>query len=395
MFPYRGFMLDSGRHMQALDDIKRLIDAAANLDFNIFHWHLTEDQGWRFESSSYPLLNTKASVRPYSDFGKAFDDKPYGGIYTKDEMRDIVAYCKERGITVVPEFDMPGHVSALLSVFPELSCRGEAVAVKTHQGIFSDVLCLATEQVYEVIFTLLDEFLDIFPSEYIHIGGDEAPSARWEKCPACRHKMQVLGITDYAEYQNVFMNRIIDRLESKGRHAIVWNDAAKGKNLDKRAILQYWKENDKPSIDFINSGGKAILAPFSYYYFDYPYEITSLRRAYSFNPHLKGLTDEGYQNILGLEAPLWTEYIDDSEAAQRLLFPRLLAVAATAHGENSLPYSKFVTSVKERRGEFADIAFEDERHWGYSHARTPLGWMKFSREHYTKEFFQSLRKDET
>lgn len=393
MFTYRGFMLDSARHWQPIEEIKQLIDAMAKLNFNVFHWHLTEDQGWRFESERYPLLNTKAAVRAYSDFGKTFDSKPYGRVYTKQEMREIVAYCAARGINVVPEFDMPGHVSALLSVFPELSCNGKEVKVKTHQGIYKDVLCPANDKAYEIVFSLLEEFLDIFPYEYFHIGGDEAPSDRWAKCPACRQKMQSLGISDYTEYQNVFMNRIIDFLEQHGRHAIVWNEAARGKNLDKRAVIQYWKENEKASIDYINGGGKAILSPFSYYYMDYGYEITSLKRTYSFNPRLKGLTEEGYANILGIEAPLWTEYIDDAETAQRLLFPRMLAVAATANGEDRLPYSEFVKKVKERRADFPDILFEEERHWHYSRLRTPLGWLKFTRSHYTKEFIESARQD--
>ena len=146
MYPYRGFSLDSVRHMQSIDEIKKLIDAAALLKFNKFHWHLTDDQGWRFQSERYPELNTIAAVRPYSDFGRIYENEPYGRVYTKNEMRDIVSYCAEKGIDVIPEFDMPGHMSALLHAHPHLSCTGEDVKIKTHQGIFRDVLCLAKEE---------------------------------------------------------------------------------------------------------------------------------------------------------------------------------------------------------------------------------------------------------
>ncbi|MBQ4603227.1 MAG: family 20 glycosylhydrolase, partial [Clostridia bacterium] len=161
MFAYRGFMLDSVRHMQSIEEIKKLIDALSLLGFNKFHWHLTDDQGWRFESERFPVLNSVAAVRPYSDFGKTRDNNPYGRVYTKAEMREIVAYCTERGIDVIPEIDMPGHTRALLSAFPSLSCTGEAVKIKTHQGIFKDVLCLAKEETFEVITAIIDEFLGI------------------------------------------------------------------------------------------------------------------------------------------------------------------------------------------------------------------------------------------
>ena len=353
MFPYRGFMLDSGRHMQALDDIKRLIDAAANLDFNIFHWHLTEDQGWRFESSSYPLLNTKASVRPYSDFGKAFDDKPYGGIYTKDEMRDIVAYCKERGITVVPEFDMPGHVSALLSVFPELSCRGEAVAVKTHQGIFSDVLCLATEQVYEVIFTLLDEFLDIFPSEYIHIGGDEAPSARWEKCPACRSLMEKEGMTGSEQLHGYFVSRVNDIAGKYGKKIAGWEEIMQADNIKDNALIYVW-HSKKWGPQAVGNGFDCIMQAAEFVYLDMQQSkmerghnwarIIPLDVIYSYDPiglaaaGKDGRPDQANlplakKHVKGVQAGLWGELGNRPDNfTEYQMFPRLCALSETAWG---------------------------------------------------------------
>ncbi|MBQ7741187.1 MAG: family 20 glycosylhydrolase [Eubacterium sp.] len=396
MYDYRGFMIDSARHYQPIEDIKEIIRAMAKLKFNKFHWHLTEDQGWRIEIEKYPLLNTKAAIRPYSDFGKTHRDEPYGIIYTKDEMRDIVKFCGELGIDVIPEFDMPGHTSALLSAYPEYSCGKKDIKIKTHQGIYKDILCIAKDETVEFVKDILDEIMEIFPYEYIHIGGDEVPSAQWENCVLCQSVMNTLGITDYTEYQNTFINKIIDYLESKGRHGIVWNDIAKGKNLDKRAVIQYWKENDKATIEFINSGGKAILSPFSYYYTDYYYEITPLNRVYSFNPDLKGLTEEGKKNIIGLETPMWTEYVETKEYMQKLMFPRVIATAYTALGKNDMPYSRFLCDVRAIRAELEKdgIVFEDEKEWTYSRAHNPIGWKKFANDHYTKDFFKALKDNE-
>ena len=388
MLPYRGFMLDSVRHMQTVDEIKKLIDAIALLKFNKFHWHLTDDQGWRFESEKYPLLNTVSAVRPYSDFGRSYVNEPYGKVYTKEEMRDIVAYCSERGIDVIPEFDMPGHTSALLSAYPELSCGGKEVKIKTHQGIFKDVLCLAKEETFNMVTDILDEFLEVFPYEYIHIGGDEAPSDHWKACPHCQKLMRDSGVKAYSEYQNLFMNKVIDYLESKGRHAIVWNEAAKGENLHKRALVQYWKEDSKPTVKFLNEGGRAILSPFSYCYFDYDYSITPLNRVYSLEATLPGLTGKGKKNIIGIEAPIWTEYIDNNNRLEELLFPRIIAVSQIALGKAGLPYSLFLSYVKATREELNGIAFAPEKEWTKTRLSMPAGWLRFAKEHYTLDFIK-------
>ena len=391
MFEYRGFMLDSVRHMQSIEEIKKLIDALAVLKINKFHWHLTDDQGWRFESERFPVLNTVAAVRPYSDFGKTYEDGAYGKVYTKAQMKEIVAYCAERGIEVIPEFDIPGHTSALLSALPSLSCTGENVKIKTHQGIFKDVLCLAKEDVYNTVTAIIDELLDVFPGKYIHIGGDEVPSDNWEVCPECQRYMQKHGIKNYAQYQNCFMNRIVDYLESKNRHCIVWNDSAKGGNLDKRAIIQYWKESPKPSVRFLNEGGKAILSPFSYCYFDYDYFITPLNRTYSLKGDLPGLTAKGRQNIIGIEATVWTEYIKEDKQLEQLVFPRLIAVSKIALGENK-PYKEFLQDVKNIRKQLSGITFCDEKQWTKPRAAYIYGWLKFTKEHITGNFIKELIK---
>jgi hexosaminidase len=389
--------LDCCLHFFSVDFLKKYIDVMALHKVNRFHWHLTEDQGWRFESERFPLLNTKGAVREYSDFGKSYDPKPYGRVYTKQEMREIVEFCKERGINVIPEFDMPGHTSALLAAYPHLSCTGAEMKVKTHQGIYKDMLCLAKEEAFETVCSLLEEFFEIFPYEYIHIGSDETPHDRWEACPACQAKMKELGISDFSQYKNHFINRVIDFIENNGRHAIVWNDSARGTNLDKRAILQYWLEKDtKPTVDFINSGGKAILSPFSYYYFDYDYNITPLNRVHSYKPTIKGLSEEGEKNILGVEIPIWTEYINDNKKLERYLFPRAIAAAHTAKGEE-VSYEELLIEARRLREEMKDIAFEREEMWSKPRIVNSYGWLKFIKEHYGSDYIKGalgLKKDE-
>ena len=388
MFAHRGFMLDSVRHMQSIEEIKKLIDAISLLGFNKFHWHLTDDQGWRFESEKFPELNSVAAVRPCSDFGKTRVEEAYGRVYTKNEMKEIVAYCAEKGIDVIPEIDIPGHTSALLSAMPSLSCMGKEVKIKTHQGIFKDVLCIAKEETFEVITQIIDEFIDVFPGEYIHIGGDETPADRWKECPECQKYMKEHGITDYAEYQTCFTNRIIDYLEKKNRHAIVWNEATMGGNLDKRAIVQYWKESPKSTVKFLNEGGKAFLSPFSYCYLDYDYNITPLNRVYSLKADLPGLTEAGKKNIIGIEAPVWTEYIDNPETLEQLLFPRLIAVSKVALGENNKPYKEFLNDVYTFRKKFDGYSFCNENEWTKPRAALVYGWLKFVKDRYSLNFIK-------
>ena len=394
MFAYRGFMIDCARHYFPIEDLKKIIDTMSLFKFNIFHWHLTDDQGWRIESSKYPELNTKASIRKYSNFGKVNHNQPYGRIYTKAEMIEIVRFCKERYIDVVPEFDVPGHTSAFLHVFPELTCQGAAVEVKTRQGIYKDVICPAKNKAYTVVKDILTELTEIFPYRIYHIGGDEVPSAHWKNCADCKKKMQEYGIESFPDYHNQFMNKIIEFLSAKGKQCIVWNDTMKGNGLDKRAIVQYWKEHDKGTIQYANAGGKLILSPFSYYYMDYDYDITSLRHTYHFNPRLKGLTDTGFQNVLGIETPIWTEYIEDSAQMQQMLFPRVLAVACTAWQYNKESYKEFLVSTEnavqmlQKKG----MKYMPKERWNYSRLAMPAGWLKFVFTHYTFDYIKSALK---
>ena len=326
-YKYRGFMLDTVRHIISLDETKKMIDAAASVKMNVMHWHLTDDQGFRMFIESRPEAATLGSVRDHSGFGTLKEIGEYSGYFTKSELREIVDYCAERHITVIPEFDIPGHCSALLHAYPEISCKGTPVAVKTHQGIFEDILCAGKEKTFEIVFDILSEMLEIFPSEYIHIGGDEAPKARWKECPDCQKKIRELGLKNEEALQGWFTNRIIDFIEEKGRKAIVWNESLKGGNLKTSATVQKWMDRKNLSSDYANAGGKVIVSEFFHYYCDYPYGMTPLIKTYNYNPVHKGVKKP--ENIIGVEATIWTEYINNFDKLCYMCFPRFTAVAET------------------------------------------------------------------
>ena len=326
-FGYRSFMLDSARHMQSIDEIKKLIDAAALLKMNTMHWHLSDDQGFRIESKKFPLLNEKGSWRNSDDFGSMHTGKRYGGYYTQDEIKEIVAYCKERFIDVVPEIDLPGHSTAIISSYPELSCRKLQIPVETKQGIFDDVLCIGDENTLQFVYELLDEIIPLFPYEYFHIGGDEVKYRRWENCPKCSAKKQELGFDNFTQLQWHFTKQVIDHLNKHGKNAIVWNESLAGGKLTDEATVQMWLDPKKHSIRHVNRGGKVITTDFYHYYCDYPYHMTPLRKTYNFNPLLKGIAPVMEKYVIGVEAPLWTEYVCDFDKLCYMFFPRIAAVA--------------------------------------------------------------------
>lgn len=330
-FRHRGFMLDTVRHIFSVEDTKKLINAAASVKMNTMHWHLTDDQGFRIYSSRRPEATLKGSVRKSSDFGRIKEEGEYGGYFTAEEMKEIVAYCAERYITVIPEFDMPGHTSALLHAYPGLSCKGEAVEVKTSQGIYDDILCAGKDEAFDVIFDILSDILEIFPSEYIHIGGDEAPKTRWKECPDCQKRMEKEGLRDEETLQGWFTNQVVEFLRSKGRKAIVWNESLKSGVVDGGVTVQMWMDKKKLSVDFANDGGRMINSDFFHYYCDYPYGMTPLIKTYNYNPVDKDIKDKN--TVAGVEAPIWTEYINNFEHLCYMFFPRVTAVAETGWTE--------------------------------------------------------------
>lgn len=325
-YAYRAFMVDSARHLQTVDELKAVIEAAAALRFNYFHWHLTDDQGWRIESTVFPQLNEIGSFRAEDGFGNK-DGRRYGGYFTKDEIRDIVAFCAERQITVIPEVDMPGHTVALMAAFPQLSCTGKVTAVSTKIGIHKDILCAGNEETFETVFRILDEVCDLFPGELFHIGGDEAPKLRWTDCEKCKARLQAEGLSGFEQLQGYFTNRVAAYLKTKGKRAVTWNESLKSGTLDNDVVVCNWMDKANDCVRRANSGGKVIEEDFFHYYLDYPYGMTPLKKTYTFDPMRKGLTAEGRNNIIGVEAPLWTEFVRDFDRFCYMMFPRLMAVA--------------------------------------------------------------------
>lgn len=365
-YSYRGFMIDSARHMQTIEEIKKYICAAAEFKFNIFHWHLCDDQGWRIESEAYPELMEKGAYRDCHGFGSE-DGRAYGGYYTKEEIRDVIAFCKERFIDVIPEIDMPGHTTAMISTYPWLSCRGEQIPVETKGGIFKDILCAGKDEVYEFCFRLLDEICELFPYGYIHIGGDEAPKARWCNCEKCQAKIKAEGLKNEEELQGYFSNRIITYLEDvKGKKVLAWNESLNSGILKNTTIICNWMDRSHKCEEYANAGGKVIGEDFYHYYLDYPYGMTPLKKTYGYSPVLKKMNEEGRKNVIGVETPIWTEYIEDFDRMCYMCFPRMIACAETGWTkEENKDYKSFRERVKTYEGKLVSIGINmaDESEW--------------------------------
>ena len=394
-FSHRGFLIDCCRHFFTVEELKKMIDAAALFKFNKFHWHLTEDQGWRMEIKKYPLLTEKGSQRPYSNFGRYYDSKPYGGFYTQEEMKDIVEYCRKKSIDVIPEIEIPGHSSACLHAYPHLSCTGKEVPVRTHAGIFKDILCAGKEEVYEFLFNVIDEMTAIFPGEYIHIGGDEAPKDRWKECPHCNKKMRELGLENYEQLQGYMLNRIYDHLQKKGKQAITWNESLRGGNLEKGIIVQNWMEKNDECTIRASQGGKVIVSDFFHYYVNYPLGMTPLKKTYMYEPIPSKLHENMKKNIIGVETPVWTEFIDNFEDMSKMCFPRMAAVAETGWtNRDKKDYVDFKLRLTYviRMIEEMGLKYAEESQWDPGFFQSAKQVIKFAYNMYNKETVKALRK---
>ncbi len=341
---FRGFMLDVGRYFYSVADVKTIIDYAALYKFNYFHWHLTEDQGWRFESHKYPKLTEIGSHRSHTNFGI----KKESGFYTKYELKEIVQYCHERFIKVIPEIDMPGHTMSALACYPELSCFNRKLKVSTHWGIKFDIMCAGKDFTYTFCKDILDELCEIFTDEYIHIGGDEALKKRWELCENCNKKLKELGLDNMEQLQLYFANYLAEHLSTNGKQTIVWYNKFDEKDKivpNKDIILQFW--GTKKDVEFANvvkSGRRVVTSNSSGYYIDLPYGYITLADSYN----TQGVTGiEDTKTIFGYETCLWTEYVKNLKKAKFNMFPRVFAISEIFwSGESNKDYQKFLQKLE-------------------------------------------------
>ena len=338
-FGYRGMMLDCARHFFPLSFVKKFIDILAMHNMNVFHWHLTEDQGWRLEIKSHPELTAKSSMRSGTVIGHnaTVDDSiPHGGFYTQQEAREIVEYARQRHITVIPEIDMPGHMLAALAAYPELGCTGGPYEVGHRWGVYKDVLCLGKESTYKFVQDVIDEVVDIFPAKYFHIGGDESPTVMWEKCPKCLQKAKDEN-TDIKHLQQYFTNRVEKYLNGKGKSIIGWDEILEGK-INQSATIMSWR-GVEPGLKAAKQGHDVIMTPSSHVYFDHyqtkdtkhePDAIggcSPVEKVYSYEPLPDTLSAEAKSRIKGVQANLWTEYIPFTTQAEYMVLPRMAALA--------------------------------------------------------------------
>jgi hexosaminidase len=329
-FSWRGYMLDEGRHFQGKACILHVLDLMALQKLNVLHWHLTEDQGWRIEIRRYPKLTGVGSQRAGTSpgFTGRHDGVPHGGFYTQDEIREIVAYATLRQITIVPEIEMPGHSLAALAAYPELSCNGGPFEVATHFGIYPEIYCAGKEATFTFLQNVLDEVLELFPSPYIHIGGDEAPKKRWKECPDCQRRMATEGLKDLDALKVYFTNRIAAYLISRGRKVLGWNENLLP-GLDERVAISYWLGNHKKLLNTIRSGRQVVISSFLPTYLDHTHSLLSLSKAYAFEPVFAELDEQSARNVLGVEPPLWSEFVRRPARVDYQTYPRLTAFAET------------------------------------------------------------------
>jgi N-acetyl-beta-hexosaminidase len=347
-YAWRSFMIDSGRQYQRVETIKGLLDRMALLKMNVFHWHLTENDGWRVEIKRYPKL---------TEIGAFVADGPeQRGFYTQDEIREIVAYAADRHIMVVPEVDVPGHSNAALIAHPELTCSGKAP--KDSRGFSPYLFCGGRETTYEFLFNVLDELCDLFPATYIHIGGDEAPKAEWEKCPACQTKIKELGLKNEHELQIELTNRLAKHLKSKGRQAICWGDVVTlpGQELEDNIVIHWWsyrRNTDKALREGIRRGLKVIASPNEYTYINFPQKhpwrqykkdrLFDLQTCYEKNPgDIQTPTAAERDALIGMGTCLWADHGLTAEWLDRRIFPRAFALAEQMWSTaERLPFDEF------------------------------------------------------
>lgn len=350
-YAWRGMLLDCCRHFMSVDFIKRYIDLLARHKMNVFHWHLTEDQGWRLEIKRYPRLTEIGAWRDEAG-------KRYGGFYTQEDVKDIIAYAASRHVTVLPEIEMPGHAVAALAAYPEYSCTGKPISVESNWGIFPDVFCAGKDKTFEFLEGVLDEVCSLFPSTFVHIGGDEVPKHYWKTCPDCQQRIRAEGLKDENELQGYFTNRVEKILQKKGKQIIGWDEILEG-GVTQTAVVQSWRGLEG-AVEGTRLGNRVIVSPWTGTYFLCPQvkeevranfrTLNSLEFVYSVDITPKELTPLQAASVLGGECCMWNEYTWQFEVDPQI-FPRLCAL------------SEVLWSPREKR-DYGDFSRRMETHYG-------------------------------
>jgi hexosaminidase len=367
-FQWRGMHLDVCRHFFPVEFVKKTIDMLAMYKINTFHWHLTDDQGWRIEIKRYPLLTSVGGWRDetlvghYTDTDQKFDGKRYGGFYTQEQIKEVVQYAASRHITIVPEIEMPGHAVAALSAYPEYSCTGGPFKTYTKWGVSDDVYCAGKDETFTFLQNILDEVIPLFPGKYIHIGGDECPKTRWKACPACQKRMKDNGLKNEMELQSYFVKRMEKYIVSKGKKLMGWDEILEG-GLPDEATVMSWRGTEG-GIEAAKTGHDVVMTPGSHCYFDHyqgpenkePLAIGGylpIDTVYSYNPVPTALSEVEAKHVLGAQANVWTEYIPDEKQAEYMIYPRILAMAEILWSpKDTRNFTQFMGRVRNQTGKF-------------------------------------------
>ncbi len=347
-YRWRGAHLDVSRHFFETSFIKRFIDLLALHKINVFHWHLTDDQGWRVEIDAFPQLQAVAAFR-------TAEGTRYGGYYTKEAIREIVAYAKERFIEVVPEIELPGHAVSTLAAYPELSCGGGSFEVETKWGIFKDVYCAGKEDVFDFLETVLDEVIELFPSNFLHIGGDECPKDRWKNCSDCQERMKTEGLTSEEELQSYFVSRMSRFLSKRGKRLVGWDEILEGGLADGATVMS-WR-GIEGGIRAAEMGHDVVMSPTSHCYLDYKQAegddepgawfapALDLETTYSYEPTPVSLSPSGAEHILGVQGNIWTERMPTEAQVEYMAFPRLCALSEVGWASKARDFAEFQTRL--------------------------------------------------
>lgn len=384
-FGYRGLMLDVSRHFSDVEMVKRTIDMLALHQLNIFHWHLTDDQGWRIEIKSHPELTEVGAWRDDTVVGRYLggtdyptDGKRHGGFYTQEQIREIVAYAKERYIEIIPEIDLPGHTSAVLAAYPQLGCEDKEYKVANRWGVIKDVLCAGNPASLDLFKDIMDEVCELFPGKYIHLGGDECVKERWKACPKCQRKIRELGLKDGNRYskedylQSWFMGEVASFVQSKGKRVIGWDEILEGVPMDDSVIMS-WRGTEG-GVTAARMGHDVVMTPTSDMYFDQSQTLASqleeipvggfinVMKVYSYEPLPASLTPEQQKHILGCQANVWCEYMPEERIRQYQMLPRL---AALSEVQWTMPERKNYKDFLKRLPKMLSIY----DHYGYNYAK--------------------------